>query len=88
MSIEELDITPNKKGLKYKETQFTKDNVPFCIHTHRGDDGFNCITMSWGAFPFDVKSFNVNFQNSMTFGTREAKELVELLQHSIDYLHD
>ena len=86
MSIEELDITPNEKGLKYKKTQFSKDNVPFCIHTHRGDDGFKCITLCWGTLGFNVKKFNVNFQNSMTLGTREAKELVELLQHSIDYL--
>ena len=85
MSIEVLDITPNKKGLKYKETQICYDKARFVIHTFKNMDGMKRITLCTTSLAPPI-GHDVIMEHKISFGIDAAKELIDILQYSIIHL--
>ena len=89
MTVEELDITPDIKNIQYQETQFSSNHSAFVTHvTKYNDDGLEgLITMHIAAVAPPTKQ-NVIISHSISLHAEEARELISILLHSINYLKE
>lgn len=86
MEIEQLDITPNMKGIKYEERQFHMEKFPIIIHTSSDNElALNIVKIHTSTYPA-FKGPSLQQHTSLVLDLEDCEKFIELLRAATEYL--